>query len=295
MAKANKKSLNAKVYINDKVNEMRESFHKASDEKTREQLIETFKKTTSSDEYKDNLNVVHEDTKAIRKDAKETWWERLTSEEFESTKTEFYGKDMSLEFWEDFEKLDLWKKLDFIFEKFWDTDYAADLVIKLLKSLIPEHDYKGGRYYLKNVIDELVGWTKDGIYYNKQIYDWLSEKFWNGIVTARIYFHLWDHVNWGWGYEDWLEKIPYRYENMTEKTLKKLLTTEEFKTYVLKFLLWNKGKIYVKNLVRWCRDWSISDLWLIDILKDIITIDDDVMNKLSLEWQKYIANYFEKK
>ena len=73
MAKANKKSLNAKVYINDKVNEMRESSHKASDEKTREQLVETFKKTTSSDEYKDNLNVVHEDTKAIRKDAKERW------------------------------------------------------------------------------------------------------------------------------------------------------------------------------------------------------------------------------
>ena len=286
MAKANKKSLDAKRYINGKVNKFREERRKTSSEEARKQLIETFRETTSSDEYQENLKIVNEDVNIIRKDAKiKKWWD-ITSEEFNDAKTEFYGKDMSLDFWEDFEKLDLWKKVDYIFEKFWDTDYAADLIIKLLKSLMPEYDNKGGRYYLKNVINELMGWTKDGIHYNKQIYDWLSEKFWNGIVTARIYFHLWDHVNWGGGYRRWLEKIPYRYENMTEKTLKKILTTKNFKTYVLKYLPYSYPRVYaINNLIRACEDWSISDRWLIEELRDIISENEIV--KLSHEGKKY--------
>lgn len=118
MTLANKKSIDAKTYINSKVNDMREKFKNSPDEEVRKQLVETFRKTTSSDEYQENLKIVNEDANIIRKDAKmKKWWD-ITSEEFNDIKTEFYGKDMSLDFWEDFEKLDLWKKWNIYLKSF---------------------------------------------------------------------------------------------------------------------------------------------------------------------------------
>jgi hypothetical protein len=55
MTQANKKSIDAKVYINGKVNDMKEQFVKAPDEEARKQLVETFRETTSSDEYQEKL------------------------------------------------------------------------------------------------------------------------------------------------------------------------------------------------------------------------------------------------
>ena len=109
MTKANKKSLDAKAYINAQVNEIREKIRKATDEETRRQLIENFNEMTSSDEYQRNLAIVQEDTDAIRKEARKRKLWDITSEEFEEAKTDFYGKDMDLHFWDDFEKLDFWK------------------------------------------------------------------------------------------------------------------------------------------------------------------------------------------
>ncbi len=286
MAKANKKSLDAKAYINGQVNKFREDRRKTIDDVAKKQLVENFRETTSSEEYQEQLDIVHEDADVIRKETREKRWRDITSEEFEDAKTEFYGKDMSLDFWDDFEKLDLWKKVDYLFERFWDTDYAADLMIKLLKTLMPEHDGKWGWLYLQEIINELVGWVENGVYYNKQIYSWLSEKFWDGIITARIYFHLADHVIWGGGYDNWLKNIPYNYKNMTQSTLKRLLTTYWFKTYVLKFIPYSYPRNYaINNLIRACKDWSISDLWLIRELKDIITMNE--IDKLSPEWKEY--------
>ena len=76
MAKANKKSLDAKAYINGKVNKFREERRKTSGEEARRQLAENFKETTSTDEYQENLKVVREDSDAVRKYAKrKKWWD----------------------------------------------------------------------------------------------------------------------------------------------------------------------------------------------------------------------------
>lgn len=286
IVKASKKSIDAKAYINGKVNDMREKLIKAPDEEARKQLVENFREITSSEEYKEKLKIVNEDADMVRKDARmKKWWD-IISEEFKHAKTEFYGKDMRLDFWDDFEKLDLWEKLDYIFEKFWDTDYAADLMIKSIQILMPEYDDKWGWLYLQEIMNELIGWIENGVDYNKQIYNWLSKKFWDGIITARIYFHLADHVIWGGGYDHWLMNIPYNYKNMTQGTLKRLLTTDWFKTYVLKYIPYHYPRNYaINNLIRACEDWSISDFWLIRELKGIITMNE--IDKLSPEWKKY--------
>ena len=83
MAKVSKKSLEAKAYINGKVNDMREKFKEASDEEAKKQLLETFRETTSSDEYQENLKIVREDTETIRRD-----WRKRTSIPY---RTKFYG------------------------------------------------------------------------------------------------------------------------------------------------------------------------------------------------------------
>jgi hypothetical protein len=68
--KANKRSVDAKAYINAQINEIRERIRNAPDEETRQKLIETFNELTSSDEYQENLAVVQEDTDIIREYAK---------------------------------------------------------------------------------------------------------------------------------------------------------------------------------------------------------------------------------
>lgn len=104
--------------------------------------------------------------------------------------------------------------------------------------------------------------------------------------TGRIYFYLWDYTIRWWGYREWLHYIPYHYEKMTEKTLKKIVQTKNFKTYVLKYLPYSYPRVYaINNLIRACEDWSISDRWLIEELRDIISENEIV--KLSHEGKKY--------
>ena len=57
MSKANEKSLKAKAYINGQVNKFREERRKISDEEARKQLAENFRKTTSSEEYQEQLKI----------------------------------------------------------------------------------------------------------------------------------------------------------------------------------------------------------------------------------------------
>lgn len=292
MAKANKKSLEAKAYINGKVNDMREQFHKASDEETRKQLVENFGETTSSEEYKKKLNVVNEDVAIIRKDAKRKKWWDVTTEEFKDAKTEFYGKDMDLEFWEDFEKLDLWKKVDYIFERFWDTDYAADLIIKILKPLKYWPNWEE-RLYLEKMAEMYANGNKT------HILNWLTKCFWNGVVTIRLYFDLADHTYnrfKAWDLHEWTQGLGLDgdYSNITQDTLKKISKTRLFKQNIIdNHQPWNSihgwGLAYI---VMWCEDWSISDLWLIENLKKVIADNMcETIQKLSVEWQKFIINY----
>lgn len=131
MTKANKQSLDAKVYINGKVNDMREQFKKTQDEWARKELIETFRETTSSDEYQEQLKIVNEDARSIRK-----WlnpWDR-TPENFEKAKEDFYWKlntYLSSEEIEEFSEKDMYEKIDFLFKKFWDWDKTLSIILNL--------------------------------------------------------------------------------------------------------------------------------------------------------------------
>ena len=87
MVTANKESLNAKAYINGKVNDMRKQIVKVPAEKARKQLIKNFREITSSDEYQENLNIVNRDADAIRKSLNP--WERR--EKFGEAREDFYG------------------------------------------------------------------------------------------------------------------------------------------------------------------------------------------------------------
>jgi 23S rRNA-/tRNA-specific pseudouridylate synthase len=71
MAKANKKSLDAKAYINGQVNKFREDRRKTIDDVAKKQLVENFRETTSSEEYQEQLDIVHEDADVIRKETRE--------------------------------------------------------------------------------------------------------------------------------------------------------------------------------------------------------------------------------
>lgn len=130
MIKANKTSLIAKAYINGKVNDMREKFREAPDEEAKKQLVETFRETTSSEEYKENLRIVNEDAKAVRKSLKP--WER--KEKFGEAKEDFYWK-LNLYFGsEDLEerkKMDNFEKIDFLFKKLWDWDRTLSVFLDL--------------------------------------------------------------------------------------------------------------------------------------------------------------------
>ncbi len=294
---ANKKSLDSKAYINGQVNKFREECRKNTNEEARKQLAENFRKTISTEEYQENLKVVNEDADIIRKESKRKKWWDITSEEFKDAKTEFYGKDMSLDFWEDFEKLNLWKKMEYIFEKFWDTDYAADLMIKLLK--LSEIKSAWIYDYIVNVRDNLIDWYNGGEN-NVRIYRWLSNKFWNSIVTARIYYYLIDRIIWDENYSywiKWLQNLTYcEYKNLSQMTLKKIITTKNIRTLIVKYAMENERMWYeIEYLVKWCKDWEISDLWLINILKDSIRITEDVIVKLSPVCQKFLIDYKMKK
>ena len=118
MAKINKKSIDAKAYINGQVNKFREERRKTSGEEAKKELAETLRETTSSDKYQENLKVVREDSDAVRKYAKRQKWWDITPEEFKDAKTEFYGKDMNLNLWEDFENLSKYEQYKYIIDKF---------------------------------------------------------------------------------------------------------------------------------------------------------------------------------
>ena len=134
MARASKKSLNAKDYINRKVNNMRDAFENASDEETRKQLIETFRETTASDEYQENLKIVLEDAKMLRERLTP---EQRTSKNLEISKKHYYWPNKIDAYLSDrelneFEKKDLYDKLDFLYDKFWWWDKAYLKIISML-------------------------------------------------------------------------------------------------------------------------------------------------------------------
>lgn len=128
MAKANKKSLDAKAYINGKVSEMREKRKKTTDESARKNLIETFRETTASDEYQEKLKIVHEDTKFLRG----RYYGNIS---LEKRKEEFYWKirtyltDKELT---EFEKMDMDEKLDFLCDRFWWWDESYSMIVDML-------------------------------------------------------------------------------------------------------------------------------------------------------------------
>ena len=96
MVKINKNSIDAKEYIIGKVMDMAIEFNKLTDDESKKQLIENLKKTTSSDEYKQNLAIVNEDSKIIRDYTRRKKWEDLTPQEFKDAINEFYGQNMDL-------------------------------------------------------------------------------------------------------------------------------------------------------------------------------------------------------
>lgn len=252
MEKANKKSLDAKAYINAQVNEMREKFGKATDDEAKKQLIENFNELTSSDEYQENLAVVQEDTDIVREYAKRKKWWDITPEEFDAAKVDFYGKNMNLEFWEDFEKLDLWKKVDYIFEKFWDTNYAADLINELL--------IKNNKS-ITNVFRDF--WIYDSKYRCKIIFN----KFWRGPVSLTLIF--------GTHLKNAFKDEGQVFENVSENTLIHLAKLDQD---FLKF----------GCIVNSCKDWSIGNHEILNLfIKSWRTIP---FKKLSVEWQKYIID-----
>ena len=289
MAKAGKKSLDAKAYINAQVNEMRKKINKAPDEETRKQLVETFKETTASEKYQENLAVVQEDTDLIRKEARGRKWWDITSEEFKDAKTEFYGKNMSLDFWEDFEKLDLWKKVDYIFEKFGDTDYAADLIIDLLNPVKNWHtEFSHAEIYgLWNEETSYKNYMMQQLLNEKTSYDELSywcdkiiTKFWRGIISIRIMLFLADRFVWG-SYRpkvyDKMKHDIWHWENLTQNTLKAFA---KWSARAVVFMC-----IYLKDLVD---DWAIKDYAILDAF--IWAWFKINFKKVSPEWQKYFID-----
>lgn len=292
MAKANKKSLDAKAYINGKVNKFREERRKTSGEEARRQLAENFKETTSTDEYQENLKVVHEDADAIRKETREKKWRDITSEEFKDAKTEFYGKDMNLDFWEDFENLDLWKKVDYIFEKFWDTDYAADLIVDLLDPVKNWHTeflnaeiyglWNEEISYKDNIIHELLGEEKSNVTLNNlpQCFHEIIDKFWSGAVSIRIILFLADRFVWKSYHQDVFDEMKrniWYWENVSQNTMKA-------------FAKWSARAVdfMCRYLIDLVDDWAITDHAILDaFIRAWFKIN---FKKVSTEWQKYFID-----
>ena len=296
MVKTNKKSIEAKAYINGKVNDMREQFVKAPDEEARKQLVKTFREMTSSDEYQENLKVVQEDTDIIRKYVKRKKWWDITSEEFKDAKTEFYGKDMNLEFWEDFEKLDLWKKVDYIFERFWDTDYAGDLILNTLSILKSKNNNYEMKFKQKLLSDMFY---KSEHYYDYMLnaVDDIFNKFWAWQIWLRLVTFFADNFYWTWydrGMYDRTSSIAHTlYYNKVD--FGRINHNHDITESTLKYLLnWSKwARSIIKDVILWCKDYSISDHNILDFF--VVNNQKEwwrPLKKFTPEWQKYYIKKF---
>lgn len=147
MAKnANEKSINAKAYINGKIDDMRQQLKwvdkatehlkwlAGADKLLKKELLKNFREETASPEYQKNLKVVHDDTQIIREYAKQKKWWAISAKEFKDAKTEFYWKDMDLG--PDGEKL--WGLLtdwqvSYLIDKFWN-DRALWIVLDRIRA-----------------------------------------------------------------------------------------------------------------------------------------------------------------
>ncbi len=271
MTQANKKSIDAKVYINGKVNDMKEQFVKAPDEEARKQLIETFRETTSSDEYQEKLWIVRDDTDIVRKHAKRKKGEWLTSQEFRDAKTEFYGKDMDLEFWEEFGKLKLWERVNYIFDKFWDTDYAAGLIGDVLnpknyyKTIPAEPELRNFEEWFKTiVIRQLLGDDKYIIEYSEDDnWEWdFYRKYWGWDVALAILKFLLESFNG----KNWYSKLFHNMYTMANRGSYNV-SERTIKNYLESNVEWARriGKSLANHPTR---DWSISDRDIVNLYVD---------------------------
>ncbi len=128
---SNKKSVDAKAYINAKVDDMRKAF-KWADKSEKQALIDTFRADVSSPEYQENLKIVHDDSKVIREKLQIEKWRSITSEEFQTAKTKFYGQNMNLgKYDKDFESWDTYRKIEYLFDKYWNGDKTLWLVLDM--------------------------------------------------------------------------------------------------------------------------------------------------------------------
>ena len=142
-----------------------------------------------------------------------------------------------IDLWEDFEKIDLGAKVDRIFEKLWDTDRAADLIINLITS--PIKNYWDKKTWIgeltmwfqnsyKNKIMKAITWetNKEPLAENKDRYFKIKDKFWSWPVALRLSLFMLDEFNRTYRdigmqkafYEDRNSK-----KNVTERTLKEFL------------------------------------------------------------------------
>lgn len=139
---SNKKSVDAKAYINAKVNDMRQAF-KWADKSEKQALIDTFRADVSSPEYQENLQIVHDDSKIIREYLKRKKWWTINSHEFKDGKTQFYGKNMDLEFNDaQFESLNKYQKIQYLFDKYWDGDKTLWLILDMADKWHWDHPWK---------------------------------------------------------------------------------------------------------------------------------------------------------
>lgn len=288
---ANKKSLDAKAYINGKVNDMREQFVKVTDKWAKKQLVETFKKTTSSDEYQENLAIVNEDTDVIRKYAKRKKWWDITSEEFKDAKTEFYGKDMNLNLWEDFEKLSKDEQCKYIIDKFWYTQYSFDCLIRYdLVGKINNED-RGNFSNLNNSSAQYLLRQDDyefQILFFEHIWSFweLNEETLNLIIKEIIWIN---HMSWVFSEKN----TKYILDNIDGDRLFGGVSELDMKILIAhrKFSFWkwkDTEKSMINYLYRRLGEYrSVLSKW---ILFDSINEVKDRKNKKSLETYKITPN-----
>lgn len=153
--------------------------------------------------------------------SKEAWEEEINSE-------------LDSNLWEDFEKLDLGEKVDRIFEKLWDTDHAADLIIDLVTSPIEKYWDETTwssqltmeiQYSYKNKIMKAITWEVNGEISakNEDRYFKIKDKFWSWPVALRLSLFMLDEFNGKYrdiGIEHAFYEDRNSEKNVTEKTLK---------------------------------------------------------------------------
>ena len=190
---------------------------------------------------------------------------------------------MNLEIWENFEKLDLWKKVDYIFEKFWDTDYAADRIIDILNQQISsewrKYEFAMAYHYnmeIKNILmNKILNKKEDANSKLDTRFYQIIDKFWRWPVALRLHLFILENVNW----ENWDIEVEnliwyFRYENITQNTLK----------CFAKWTVWARKILWRSMLMNCCEDWSISDRNIISYIVDNYNVN---FRKLTPEWQKY--------